>query len=340
MTTYLGPGLLAILITLILTPMIRHLAVRTDFVDYPGERRVHKTPLAMGGGVAIYASFWLALWFAGEWTSQLLGLWFASTLVLLTGLIDDRRTLSPGAKLFGQILASLVLIASGTRIEFVTNPFGGMLYLSYWSIPVTLLWLVTLTNLVNFIDGLDGLAAGVVTIACAPLAAVALMMDQPLAALLAVVLAGSVVGFLPYNFNPARIIMGDTGALFLGFMLGAISVEGALKGPTVIAIAVSTLALGLPILDTLFSILRRWRAGRPIYLADNGHVHHRLLAMGYSHRQAVMMLYAVSAGLAAVAMWLLRLPVAHTLLIVSLGVMGIVLIGATLKLQAKEHDEA
>lgn len=337
MTALYAPGLLAILVALLLTPLVRRAAVRADFVDYPRERRVHTAPLAMGGGVAIFAAFWLALFLSGNWTSELGGLLAASTLVLLLGLADDRWELSPGVKLLGQIAASLVLIATGTRIEFVTNPFGGMIYLSYWSIPVTLLWLVTLTNVINLIDGLDGLAAGVVAIACAPMTAMALSLNRPLAALLAVALAGSVIGFLPYNFNPARIILGDSGALFLGFVLGAISVEGALKGPTVIAIGVSLFALGLPAFDTFFAIVRRWRAGRPFYRRDQGHVHHRLLAMGYSQRQAVTLLYLLSAGLAAMALALLNMPMALAAAILVAALVALVTIGTLLSGQGSDE---
>lgn len=333
LSVQLGYGLVAILLSALLTPIITRLARRFGLLEYPNERRVHKKPMPIGGGIALFLAFWLALLFTGNWASGMWGLLVSSALVLITGLIDDLRGLSPLAKLGGQLVAGLVLIASGTRIEFVTNPMGGMLYLSWWSVPVTLLWLIAITNIINFIDGLDGLAAGIVAIACAPMVGVALAMDQPFAALLAVVLAGSVLGFLPYNFNPARIMMGDAGALFLGFMLGAISVEGALKGPTAIAIGVSVLALGLPILDTLFAIMRRLRAGRPFYKADRGHVHHRLLDLGYTQRQAVVGLYAASAALSMVAMAVLHTSTGHALVMVALAMVGVTLIGAHLGLR-------
>lgn len=333
MTSHVYAGLLAVLMTFIVTPPVRRLAIRMRLLDYPGQRRVHRTPRPLGGGLALYISFWLALVLSGHWTSHLWGLLISSTIILVTGLVDDRRALRPGIKLAWQVVASLILVASGTRIEFVTNPLGGMVHLAFWSVPVTLLWLVTITNIVNLIDGLDGLAAGVVAIACAPMVGVALMMDQPFAALLAVVLAGSILGFLPYNFNPARIFMGDAGALFLGFVLGAISIEGALKGPTVIAIGVSVLALGLPILDTAFAILRRLRAGRPFYQADQGHVHHRLLARGYTQRQAVMLLYAVSALMSTVAILLLDLTAGQAFALISIVVLTVIGIGSHFGLQ-------
>lgn len=333
MARFLPIGFLAILITLVLTPVIKRIAIRIGLVEYPDERRVHTAPLPLGGGVGIYISFWLTIFLSGNWTSHLIGILLASTIILLTGLIDDKWQLSPALKLAGQLLASIVLVISGTQIQYVTNPFGGMVHLAVWGIPITLLWLVSITNIVNFIDGLDGLAAGVVVIACAPMVGIALLMEQPFAAMLAIVLAGSVLGFLPYNFNPARIIMGDSGALFLGFVLGAISIEGALKGPTAIALAVPILALGLPIIDTVFAVVRRFRAGRPVYEADKGHVHHRLLAIGYTQRQAVVLLYALSGVLGAAALMLLGLRVGHALLFVGVVVTGTILTGRYLRWQ-------
>ena len=333
MTGQMIPALLALLITLGLTPAVTRLALRAGLVEYPSHRRIHRAPRPLGGGIAHFAAFWLALVLSGNWTSELWGLFVSSAVELITGLIDDMKDLSPGRKFAGQTVAALILIAAGTRIEFVTNPFGGMIYLSYWSIPITLFWLLAITNLINFMDGLDGLAAGVVAIACGPMVAVAVMMERPLAALLAVVLAGSALGFLPYNFNPARIFMGDAGALFLGFMLGAISVEGALKGPTVIAIGVSTLALGLHIVDNAFAILRRLRSGRPFYQADMGHVHHRLLALGYTQRQVVVALYAVSAGLSLLAHTLLYRSLGQAVALFTAAMTGMVLAAAYFGLQ-------
>lgn len=339
MLKFLPLGLLAMVFTLALTPLVKRFSLRVGLIDHPGERRVHRVPLPLAGGLGIFASFWLTLFITGHWSNDLVGLLLASLVITITGLIDDKKMLRPGLKLLGQVVAAVILLLSGTRIEFITNPLGGMLYLGFWGIPLTILWIVSVTNIVNFIDGLDGLAAGVVAIACAPMVSIALMMGQPFAAMLAIVLAGSVLGFLPYNFNPARILMGDTGALFLGFLLGAISIEGALKGPTAIALAVPMVALGLPILDTAFAIVRRARAGRPFYQADQGHVHHRLLALGYSQRQAVIMLYVLSGILGATAVVLLGLPVGQAFAVTGLVVLGVVLTGTHLGLQRGEAVE-
>lgn len=320
-------GIVAMLCTLCFTPLVERLARKVRFLEAPGVNRIHKRHLPLGGGVAIYLGFWIAFLMQGAWSSQRIGLLLSSTIVLLLGLIDDYKELSPKAKFIGQIAAAGVLIAYGTRIEFVTNPFGGMVHLAWWSIPVTLLWLVSVMNVVNFIDGLDGLAAGIVAIACVPVITVALTMEQPMAAMMAVALAGSVLGFLPHNFNPARIIMGDAGAMFLGFMLAAISIEGALKGPMSIGLSVSVIALGLPIFDTAFAIVRRFRAGRPIYLRDQGHVHHKLIARGYTQRQAVVLLYALSGCLGALALTLLGFRFVYAVFFSGLGVILVTLIG-------------
>lgn len=309
-----------------LTPLVRRLALRTGLVDRPGFRRMHARLMPRGGGVAIYAAFWLAVGLCSPNFDAYWGLWLASTVILAVGLIDDRVSLPWYAKLAGQLVGALIFAVWGGRIEFVTHPLSGApVYIGAWGWPLTLLWLVSLANMVNLIDGLDGLAAGVAAIACVPLMVVALSLGRAEAALLTAALAAATLGFLPHNFHPARIIMGDSGALFLGFALGAISVEGALKGPTTLAFVVPVLALGLPIFETLFSIVRRLAAGRPVYEADADHLHHRLLGMGLSHRQAVVTLYGVSALMGASALLARDASAAG-----GLGLLGLVALAATL----------
>ena len=190
------------------------------------------------------------------------------------------------------------------RIDFITDPFGDFIYTEWLAIPVTIFWIVGLTNTVNLIDGLDGLAAGVATIASVTIFLVALQQNILLVAVLTAALAGAAMGFLYYNFNPARIFMGDSGSMFLGYMLAGISVIGAVKCAATIALIVPILALGLPILDTTFAIVRRYRGGVPIFKPDRGHLHHRLMDLGFSQRQAVLLMYVISAllGLSAVAL--------------------------------------
>lgn len=310
----------------LLTPLVRLVAVAVGFVEAPGDRKIHQRPMPMGGGVAIFVAFWVTVLAALPWDPGLLGLLVSSGLLVAVGLVDDAVDLRWYYKLAGQVLAALILIAYGVRIEFVTHPLSGeSVYIGTWGVPLTLFWLVAMANMINFIDGLDGLAAGVCTIASVPLFLIAASLGRWQAAMMTIALAGASAGFLPHNFNPARIIMGDTGAMFLGFVLGAISVEGALKGATVLTFVAPILALGLPIFDTLFAIARRFANGKPVYKADCDHLHHRLLALGLSQRQSVLILYALSALMGAGA--ILAFGGGY---IASVSVLALTLVGAAL----------
>ncbi|MFW5980418.1 MAG: glycosyltransferase family 4 protein [Halanaerobiaceae bacterium] len=291
----------SLIITNISTPLIKKLSTRIGAVDYPNSRRINTTPIPNIGGIAIYLGFLITLLLFSPTSNLLTGTLLGGTFILFLGLIDDLYGISPAVKLTGQIMAAGILIYFGVKIEFITNPFGGMVYLSYWSFPLTILWIVTITNTINLIDGLDGLAAGVATIAVITLFFVALQENRMLPAVMAIALAGSCMGFLKYNFHPAQIFMGDTGAMFTGYVLAAISVAGALKSAAVVTVFVPLLALGIPIFDTLFAIIRRIYNNRPIGKADHGHLHHRLLALGWSQSQAVLIVYAISAILGLMA---------------------------------------
>lgn len=292
----------ALLVGLVLTPVVRRLALRTGTVDHPNERRINHVDMPTAGGIAIVIAFWAGVLSSAVHNNAIGALLLGSSVVVITGIIDDRLELQPEWKLAGQLLAAAAAVAGGIRVEFVTNPFGGMWYIGWLGVPLTVLWIVGITNVINLIDGLDGLAAGVSAIACGPLFLVALQRGHLEAAVMMVALAGAALGFLRYNFNPARIIMGDTGAMFLGFVLAAGSVLGAMKGAATVAMAIPMLALGLPIFDTAFAIVRRIRSGKPFYAADRGHLHHRLLALGYSQRQAVAVMYAVTLALSGMAL--------------------------------------
>ena len=236
---------------------------------------------------------------------EVTGLLVGGSFIVLVGIIDDYKNLPAKVKLVGQILAAAVLvIAFDVRIDFITDPFSDFFYTEWLAIPLTIFWIVGLTNTVNLIDGLDGLAAGVATIASVTIFLVALQQNIMLVAVLTAALAGAACGFLYYNFNPARIFMGDSGSMFLGYMLAGISVIGAVKCAATIALIVPILALGLPILDTTFAIVRRYCGGVPIFKPDKGHLHHRLMDLGFSQRQAVLLMYVISAllGLSAVAL--------------------------------------
>ncbi|MGI6081904.1 MAG: MraY family glycosyltransferase [Limnochordia bacterium] len=313
MSSFVTAALLAVALSYALTVLVRELALIIGFVECPNERRIHLKPMPIGGGVAIYGAFWLTVLFSlnrfvPRVPEGFLSLFWGSTVIVVIGLLDDRLELRPWAKFVGQVAAAVLVVLYGHRIEFITDPFrGGMLYLGSWGFPLTVFWIVAITNMVNFIDGLDGLAAGVSAIACVPLALVSMQLNRPSIALLTLILLGSIGGFLPHNFNPARIFMGDAGAMFLGFMLSVIAVDGALKGAATIALTVPILALGVPVFDVLFAVIRRVAAGRPFYEADQGHLHHRLLALGLTQRQAVLALYTVSGLLGLGAVWSLGL---------------------------------
>lgn len=304
------PLMVATMISLIMTPLVRKFSIKIGAVDIPkDDRRVHKTAMPLMGGLAIYISVLLSSIYFLPLNRQTIAILIGGTLVLISGMVDDLKEMSPKMKLAFQILASLVVIIGGVRINFITNPFSeiGFLFdLGWLSIPISLFWLVGITNTLNLIDGLDGLSAGVATISSLAFMMVASKFDNSPVVILSAILAGACLGFLPYNFNPASIFMGDTGALFLGFMLAALSIEGVMKSVATIAIVVPIVILGVPIFDTTFAIFRRLISGQSIMSADKGHLHHRLLARGFSQRQTVLSLYLVSSIFGGLAVWLAR----------------------------------
>lgn len=302
MQIYIVAFIIAVAVAYFATPHVKELAIKAGAMDTPNERKVHREPIPRMGGLAIYFGVVAAVFISMKINHQILGIFLGGSIMLAVGIIDDIKQLSAKTKLAGQILAAMALIVFGVRIEWLTNPFGPMIYLDYLSIPVTILWIVAVTNTVNLIDGLDGLAAGVSSIASITILFVALQQNLWMVALLTAAIAGSALGFLFHNFNPAKIFMGDTGSLFLGYMLAAVSIMGAVKGAATIALFVPIVALGLPIMDTAFAIIRRYHHGVPIFRPDKGHLHHRLLAMGLSQKQVVLSMYVVSGllGLSAI----------------------------------------
>jgi UDP-GlcNAc:undecaprenyl-phosphate GlcNAc-1-phosphate transferase len=304
MQTYIVAFTVALAVAYFATPRVIDFAIKVGALDAPDARKVHTRPIPRMGGLAIYAAFVLAVLASMYVSREIMGLLVGGTVILIVGIIDDLKPLPARVKLLGQIVAAAVLVMFDIRIEWLTNPFGDMLYVEYLSIPLTILWVVGLTNTVNLIDGLDGLAAGVSTIASVTILLVALQQNFWTVAVLTAALAGSALGFLQHNFNPAKIFMGDTGSMFLGYMLAAISILGAVKSAATIALIVPIVALGLPILDTAFAIIRRYMSGRPIFKPDKGHLHHRLLEMGLTQKQAVLLMYVISGclGLSAIAL--------------------------------------
>ncbi|SES82986.1 UDP-GlcNAc:undecaprenyl-phosphate GlcNAc-1-phosphate transferase [Natronincola peptidivorans] len=320
MDYYILGFLIAMVISYMLTPYAKKLAYKIGAIDVPKDnRRVHKKPMPRLGGLAIYIALVVGILVMASIgknilpiTSELIGILIGATIIVAIGIIDDSKQISAKYKLLGQILAAIIVVYSGVRIEFITNILNkttGMSGLGKLSIPLTIFWIVGITNTVNLIDGLDGLAAGVSSIAALSLAYVAFLNPEtPVGiSIILIILAGSLLGFLPYNFNPAQIFMGDTGSLLVGFILATVSVEGVIKSATTIAVAIPVLALGVPIFDTTFAIVRRLVNKRPIMEADKGHLHHRLLEHGLSQRQTVVVLYIISMMLGASA-----IAVSHT----------------------------
>jgi UDP-GlcNAc:undecaprenyl-phosphate GlcNAc-1-phosphate transferase len=309
---------LAFSLSLLLTPVLKWVAPRIGALDCPDPRKIHETLMPRLGGVAIYSGFAASYLAAGITNPVYWGIFWGASLITVVGILDDIRGLSPRWKLAGQIAAALVVTVLGVRVEFLTNPFNGLLFLGKLAIPVTLLWLVGVTNALNLVDGLDGLAAGTAIIAALTMAIVAWLQGEMVVAFLALALAASTLGFLPYNFYPASIFMGDSGSMFLGFTLASLAVLGLTKSTTVISLFVPVLILGIPILDTFFAIVRRFLNRRPIFQPDKGHLHHCLMAQGFSQRQAVLAIYLVNICLGASAILLTRLTTERGMVILLL----------------------
>ena len=315
---YLGIFATSLLLSFILTRYVRDLATARDWLAAPGQdRHLHIRPLPRLGGVAIFFAFLLSLAVAlvvgslsprfdfGATPRGLLSILLPGFLIFLLGVYDDIHPVKPYVKFVVQAIAGSILFAFGLRILdlpvlFLHNQFPWFL-----GLPLTILWVLAVTNAFNLIDGLDGLAAGSALFSTLVVFVVALISHSALVSLMTLALAGSILGFLRYNFNPATIFLGDCGSQFIGFMLSALALRGAQKAPTIIAVAIPVVSFGLPILETTLSILRRFIAGRPVFTADREHIHHKLLQHGLSHRQVVIVLYAVSAIFALLSLFLL-----------------------------------
>lgn len=296
----------AMIVSAVFTPLVRRLAFAVGAVSAPGGRHVHARSVPRLGGIAIYAALFaplFALYFfrtAGVASAfhaeipRVIGLFIGGTVMVAIGSLDDTRGLPALYKLYAQIAVASLAFALGFRIEAVSLPLIGEISMGIFALPITALWIVGIINAVNLIDGLDGLAAGVVFFAALTNFILAWMSDAAFVALVMASLLGAVLGFLFYNFNPARIFMGDSGSYLLGFVLATMSLVGAVqKASTAVSLLVPIVALGVPIVDTLFAIVRRFLERRPLFAPDRGHIHHRLLELGITHRRAVLIIYAV-----------------------------------------------
>ena len=305
MTENLIAFISALIISFVMTPPARKLAIKVGALDIPKEsRKIHKRAMPYFGGLAIYVAIISCMFVYMPSTSTNYHVMVGATIIVLGGIIDDMYGMPAKIKLLIQISAAIIAIRGGVQIHFITNPLSktGMSYLFNWlSFAITLFWIVGITNTINLIDGLDGLASGVASIAATTLLFTAARMGHDFIVMQCAIIAGASLGFLPFNFNPAKIFMGDTGSLLLGYMLAVTSVLGMVKSVAVVALAVPVFALGLPIFDTAFAIIRRYVNKKPIMEADRDHLHHKLMKFGLNQRQTVLIMYFISTLLGIVA---------------------------------------
>ncbi len=329
-------------IAFILTPMVKGLAYKIGAIDVPkDDRRMHKVPIPRLGGLAVFFGFLLSVLLFVPVDMKLQGILLGAVVIVILGVIDDVVALPALLKLVVQIVAALIVVLHGTQIDLISNPavWSDKTYLSLggWGVPITVIWIVAITNAVNLIDGLDGLSVGVCTIASLSILVIAVMMNQPMIVILMAALAGACLGFLPYNINPAKIFVGDTGATFLGFMLASVSIQGMFKTYAVLSFAVPFLVLGLPIFDTMFAIGRRLIKGQNPMKPDRGHVHHRLIDMGFSQKQSVLILYLIS-GLLGISAVVLTSSGAIRALLYILAVVIAIIIATKIFTELSKHD--
>jgi UDP-GlcNAc:undecaprenyl-phosphate GlcNAc-1-phosphate transferase len=327
----------ALITSLILVPLVRRQAISAGYYDAPGERKIHKYPIPRLGGIAIWLAFMLALaaivllgW-KPELNNALPGILAGGTIVFILGLLDDLFNLSPYLKLLIQFVAALTAFFLGIQINNLDLPGAQLLVLNALSLPVTVIWLVSLMNAMNFIDGIDGLAAGVTTISALTLTIVAMFTNQPSSALLAALLAGSSLGFLVYNFHPARIFMGDSGALFCGFLLACIAVTGVLKTKVAVML-LPMFVLSVPILDITYSVFRRLLKGRNPFLADSDHIHHQFLKAGMGQIKTVTYLYSLCVVGGLISVWYVNYLPIYVACLATLFILAVFLINLVRKL--------
>lgn len=293
---------LCFIISFMITPYIIKLAHKIGATDKPSKRKVHEKVMPRLGGLAIFISFLVGVLIVSPTNTSHLWILLGAAVIVLVGIIDDIYELSAKIKVLGQMAAAvIVVVPGGIQIEFINLPFGGVLEFGILSIPMTLFWIVAVTNAINLIDGLDGLATGVTSIALITMTIMAFIMGNVYVFVFSLILLFSILGFMYYNFHPAKIFLGDTGSLFLGFLIAVLSLLG-FKNITIVALIVPLFILGVPILDTFFAIVRRRRNKVPFYIPDRSHLHHCLLDLGFSHRKTVLLIYLLSAvfGVAAI----------------------------------------
>ena len=331
--TYLVCFLLGALISLLLTPLVIRLAFYWGVVEKPDYRKVHSKLMPLLGGVAVFAGMWLPMFLLLFWNNKITialaehwhtitCIFLGASVMLTLGIIDDKYGISPIKKLLVETVAAVSLVAAGIGFSHITVPFYGKLFLGSFGPPLTILWIVGITNAINLIDGIDGLATGVTFFIASVTAVIAIINANFLMALMMCSLAGAAVGFLRYNFSPARVFLGDTGSLFIGMTLATTAISSNFKGHVAASMLVPVLLLGLPIIDTFLAMVRRTMYGKSMFSPDRNHIHHRLVAMGFSQRKAVLLLYGFCLLFCSVAL----LTVLQNKVVMGLGIVGLTVV--------------
>ena len=332
----------SIVVSFACTPLVRRFAVKINAVDVPKDnRRMHKTPIPRIGGIAIFAGFMSSMIIFGEINSEMKWILLGGLVIAALGIIDDLYALPALVKLVGQVVAAIIPVLNDVVIQNLTNPFAtdGNLSLGIWGAPITVLWIVAITNAVNFIDGLDGLACGVSAIASISMFVTAYFIpESPLTVTLAMAaLAGSCLGFLPFNMNPAKIFMGDTGSMFIGYIFAACSVQGLFKMHAVISFAVPFVVLAIPLADMVFAVIRRVAKGKSPFSADRGHIHHKLIDMGLDQKQSVLILYCLNIVFGVISV-LMATTGESKLIILALSVTVAFFVAVSVMIHGKTHS--
>ncbi len=338
------PLLLAFIVSFASTPLVKRFAERWGAVDIPEKRKVHDHPIPRMGGLAIFLAFIISVLAFADITRQVQGILIGAVVIAVVGAIDDIVPLSPILKLTVQVIAAVIAVYYGVEIEILSNPniFSDdpVLNLGALSIPITILWIVATTNSVNLIDGLDGLAVGVSAISSITMIFIAIFVAEFNVVILMAALTGACFGFMPYNLNPAKIFMGDSGALLLGYILGTASIIGAFKFYALISFIVPFLVIGLPIMDTAFSFFRRILTGHNPMKPDRGHFHHRLLDMGFTQKQVVAVMYVISVILGMLAVMVATTGETRALLVVIVFILATAVVYWLMKTHHKNENHS
>ncbi|WP_429950351.1 glycosyltransferase family 4 protein [Enterococcus sp. AZ101] len=335
---------LTFILSLIVTPIVKLLAFRIGAYDAPSERRINTKNMPTAGGLSIYFVFSFSCLVLFQSIIPIDYIWpilLGAGIVVATGLIDDIYELSPKKKTVGILLGALVIyFVAEIRIDFVSLPFFGQIDLRWFSLPLTLFWILAITNAINLIDGLDGLASGVSIISLTTIGVIGYFFLHAKTVFIPIVifvLVASIAGFFPYNFYPAKVFLGDTGALFLGFMIAVMSLQG-LKNATFITVITPMIILGVPITDTVYAIIRRLMNKRPISSADKMHLHHRLLSLGFTHKGAVMTIYGLALVFSFVALLFSYASNVGSILLIVFSAIGLELFIEMIGLVGENHQ--